>query len=189
MILRNQVQAMPCVPRAIVGRLLVVLRTPSGPVVARRQAHNAVLRSGAEMLAAMFRGEAGAAPTGFAVGLSDEPPAPPFDPTPPVVLRPDNTQGILRPAAALAPDAMTVTVLAEEMLVRVAVRATLPADAGVSPDGKEVAVDIAEACLGVLAPDGQSLSRIYNRVVFDAVPKTALHELALFWEVDFPYGA
>ena len=45
------------------------------------------------------------------------------------------------------------------------------------------------ACLGVLAPDGQSLSRLYNRVVFDAVPKTALHELALFWEVDFPYGA
>jgi hypothetical protein len=175
--------------RMISGRLTVALRPPGGAPVLLRKAHNAVLRSGAEMLAALFRGEAGAAPTGFMVGLSDEPPAPPFDPTPPVVLRPDNTPGILRPAAALGPDAMTISVLPEDMLVRVAVRATLPADAGTSPDGPEVQVDVAEACLGVLAPDGQSLSRIYNRVVFDAVPKTAQHELALFWEVDFPYGA
>jgi hypothetical protein len=43
--------------------------------------------------------------------------------------------------------------------------------------------------LGVLTADGTGLARIYNRVVFEPVPKTEAHELALYFEVDFPYGA
>jgi len=40
----------------------------------------------------------------------------------------------------------------------------------------------------VLSEDGASLARIYNRVTFEPVPKESEHELALYWEVFFPYG-
>ena len=35
---------------------------------------------------------------------------------------------------------------------------------------------------------GESLARIYNRVVFEPIPKRRDQELAFYWEVDFPYG-
>ena len=47
---------------------------------------------------------------------------------------------------------------------------------------------LGEAALGVLAEGGESLERIYNRVVFEPIPKRSDHEVALYWEVDFPYG-
>lgn len=175
--------------RPITGRLAIALRAPGGAPLLVRRARNAVLQSGAAMLAAMFRGEAGAAPTGFAVGLDATPPGPPFASAPLTTTRPDGSPGIVRPAAALAADAISVATIADELLVRVTVRGVLPADAATSPDGPDAQVAIAEAALGVLAADGLSLSRIYNRVVFEPVPKTAAHELALFWEIDFPYGA
>jgi hypothetical protein len=49
-------------------------------------------------------------------------------------------------------------------------------------------VHIGEAALGVLAADGNSLATIYNRVVFEPVPKTRDQEMAFYWEIDFPYG-
>ena len=67
-------------------------------------------------------------------------------------------------------------------------RAVLPPGNAVDPTDPAQRVEITEASLGVLASDGASLARVYNRILFEPVPKTSAHELALFFEVDFPYG-
>lgn len=174
--------------RAIEGRLTAILRPAGGgaPVLVRR-ARNAVLREGAELLAALFTG-GGAALDGAMVGLGEEPPAPPYEGGPSITA-PDGTPRLLRPATALAPTDFTVETLPEELRVRVAVRALLPATSAVDAQDANRRVEITEASLGVLDAAGTGLARVYNRVIFEPVPKTAAHELALYFEVDFPYGA
>ena len=86
---------------------------------------------------------------------------------------------LLRPTAAIAPADCTVETIADEFRVRVTVRALLPAANAVDPTDPAARVEITEASLGVLDGPGTGLARIYNRVVFEPVPKTDAHELAL----------
>lgn len=169
------------------GRLTLELRRPGGPVLLRRHARNAVLRGGAELLADLFRGAAATPINGAMVGVGDEPPNPPYESGPTAGTA--EAPRLLRPTAPIAPADLTVETLADEFRVRLTARALLPAANAVDPEDPAARVEITEASLGVLAADGLSLARLYNRVVFDPVPKTDAHEIALYFEVDFPYGA
>jgi hypothetical protein len=173
----------------IEGRVIVTLRQAGDPrPLLVRQGRNAVLRSGAELLAALFTDGATSPVNGVMVGLGEEPPNPPYD-AGPTVTGPGGAALLLRPTAVIQPADRTVTTLASEFKVRVAVRALLPATNAVDPIDPANRAEITEASLGVLTPDGTGLAHVYNRVVFEPVPKTNAHELALYFEVDFPYGA
>ena len=174
--------------KSIEGRLRLVLRRPGGPILMQRRARNTVMRSGAELIAALFRGEASTPINGVAVGIDNTPASPPYETAGLTTTHPDGSPAVQQAAVSLAPDVMRVEVLPEEFKVRVTVRSVIPESAAVSPDPDDPRVMIGEAALGVLAADGQSLERIYNRVVFEPVPKTSEHEMALYWEIDFPYG-
>jgi hypothetical protein len=173
----------------IEGRATAILRPSGGgaPLLIRRS-RNAVLRGGAELLAALFAGAAATPINGAMVGIGEEPPNPPYE-AGPVLTDGANVVRLLRPAAAIAPADFTVETIAAEFRTRVTIRALLPAENAVDPTDAATRVEITEAALGVLDAAGTGLARIYNRVVFEPVPKTNAHELALFFEVDFPYGA
>ena len=173
----------------IVGRLRLEVRDRAGIVHARRRARNSVMQGGAELVADLFRGAAATPVNGMAVGLSSEPPAVPYTATTLTTTNPDGTVALARFAIPLAANAMAVEVLAGLFKVRVRVRGVVPADAANSTDVKAATVQIGEAALGVLAADGLSLARLYNRVVFEPVAKARDQELALYWDIDFPFGA
>lgn len=163
------------------GIMWLELRRPGGPVVLHRQAHNTVLRSGAELLAAVFAAQHTGGITGMAVGTSPDPVAAPYELNTLVTTDPSGAALLQGPTTvALAPDAFQIDTLTEERRVRVSVRAVLPPEAALGTVG--------EAALGVLAPGGSQLSHIYNRVVFEPLLKNDQHELALYWEISFPYG-
>ncbi|WP_428264580.1 hypothetical protein [Haliangium sp.] len=173
--------------RAIRGRVTVELRGPDGRLVTRRRANNTVMRTGAELLGDLLRGDAGAI-DGFAVGLDGEPSAPPYESTGLTTTTPGGDPLLENAVAPIATDQFEVETLAAEFLVRVRVRGVLAAGQAVSPDPDENTVFLGEAALGVLSEDQASLARIYNRVVFEPIPKSRDHELSLYWELDFPYG-
>jgi hypothetical protein len=168
------------------GTLTIELRAPGGEVALRRRARNTVVRGGAEVVAGLFAGTLTTPVNGMAVGTNAQPLAPPYDLKGLAVV--DETgQALSGPTAvAIAASDVQVTTLASEMRVLVSVRGVLPKEAALAHDGGTSFVS--EAALGVLAPDGKSLARIYNRVIFDPVPKGKEHELALYWEISFPYG-
>jgi hypothetical protein len=172
----------------IIGRLRLEVRDARGRVVERRAAGNSVMRSGAALVADLFRGAVATPVNGMAVGISAEPPAAPYDSTALTTTNSDGTPALTRFAVPIAADAMAVEVLSDLFKVRVRVRAVVPADAANSPDAQAISVEIGEAALGVLAADGQSLATLYNRVVFEPVAKTRDQELALYWDIDFPFG-
>lgn len=147
--------------------LRVELRGRDGELVALRQASNAVLQSGAGLLARLFSGQ-GAAITHMAVGTSDAPETEAFSTTELA----DVTEVALAAEAFQieAPDAV-------RRVVRVRVRGTVPPAAAVGT--------LREAALMSRAADNVAL---YNRVVFAPIDKGDDHELTLFWEVAFPYG-
>lgn len=175
--------------RMIQGRLRLQLRdAASGRVVAERRACNTVLRSGAELVAALFQGSIATPVNGMAVGLDPTPAEPPYDSTGLRTEAPDGTVLLQRAASALAADAIASSIDTVEFKVRLTVHGVIPADRAISPDATVRSVDIGEAALGVLAENGESLARIYNRVVFEPIPKRRDQELAFYWEVDFPYG-
>jgi len=122
------------------------------------------------------------------VGIGEEPANPPYE-AGPTITDGAGVVRLLRPVAAIAPADCTVATIADEFRVRVTVRALLPAINAVDPTDPATRVEITEASLGVLDGPGTGLAQIYNRVVFEPVPKTDAHELALYFEVDFPYGA
>lgn len=177
----------PIVRPRIEGRVTVVLRLPGGQPLAVRRGRNAVLRGGAELLAALFTGAATTPINGVMVGVGDDPPNPPYEQGP-TVQRADGTVLLVRPTGTVAATDLTVTAVPGEFTVRVTARAVLPPGNAVDPTDPAQRVEITEASLGVLASDGASLARVYNRILFEPVPKTSAHELALFFEVDFPYG-
>ncbi|MCC6717389.1 MAG: hypothetical protein IT555_05855 [Acetobacteraceae bacterium] len=153
-----------------------------------RHSRNAVLRGGGELLAALFSGAAATPINGAMVGIGEEPANPPYE-AGPTITDGAGVVRLLRPVAAIAPADCTVATIADEFRVRVTVRALLPAINAVDPTDPATRVEITEASLGVLDGPGTGLAQIYNRVVFEPVPKTDAHELALYFEVDFPYGA
>ncbi len=172
----------------IEGRLRLVVREPGGRTIAVRTAVNTVMRSGAELLAALVSGTLTTPINGMAVGIDPTPPCPPYEAAALVATAPDGTAVLQLAACAIDPSAIQTAVLADELKVRVSLRSAIGPNRAVSPDDKVAAVEIGEAALGVLASDGNSLVKIYNRVVFEPVPKTRDQELALYWEIDFPYG-
>lgn len=173
---------------SIDGRLHIVLRRPGGSFLVQRHARNTVMRSGAELIAALFRGEVNTPINGVAVGIDNTPASPPYEMVGLTTTHPDGSPAVQQAAVPIPPDVMRVEVLPEEFKIRVSVRSIIPESAAVSPDPEDPRVMIGEAALGVLSADGQRLERIYNRVVFEPVPKTSEHEMALYWEIDFPYG-
>jgi hypothetical protein len=173
----------------IIGSLAIELREPDGTVVLRRTARNSVMRGGAELIADLFRGTAATPVNGMAVGLSSEPSAPPFDSSALTTTNPDASPALTRFAIPLAPDATSVTVLEDALKVRVRVRGLVPADFAQNADTTQTSVAIGEAALGVLAADGASLARLYNRVAFEPIQKEQDQEIALYWDIDFPFGS
>jgi hypothetical protein len=175
--------------RHIEGRLLLVVRDEAGKEIASRQTHNVVMRSGAELLAALFSGSLVTPVNGVAVGIDPTPASPPYEALKLTVTTPDGTPVLQLGATALVPADVTAEVLSNDLKVRVSMRTVIGPNRAVSPDPEVRSVHIGEAALGVLAADGNSLSTIYNRVVFEPVPKNRDQEMAFYWEIDFPYGA
>ena len=173
----------------IIGTLRLEVRDAQGRLVRARSASNSVMQGGAALVADLFCGAAATPVNGMAVGISSEPPAPPYDSIALTTTNGDGTAALTGFAVPLVTDAMTVEVLADLFKVRVRVRAVVPAEAANSTDPQAASIDIGEAALGVLAADGLSLARLYNRVVFEPVAKTRDQELALYWDIDFPFGS
>lgn len=143
------------------------LRDADGRLLAERHAANAVLRSGATLLARLFAAR-GNGISHMAVGTSDAPESEAFAT---IALE----AGVEVPVPA---DAFTIDEPdAVRRVVRVRVRTTVPAADAVGT--------LREAAL--VSRDGE-VSTLYNRVVFAPIDKGNDHELTLFWEIAFPFG-
>lgn len=160
------------------AKLRVELRSHAGELLEVREAHNAVMQSGARLVADLFAGR-GTPITHMIVGTSDTPETSSFSTAtlanesvggdPPLVAPVDTPI----PAEAFSDPEIDET----RRLIRIRLRGTLPAAAAV---GK-----IREAGLVARSDAGDVL---YNRVIFAPINKGDDHELTLFWEVTFPYG-
>ena len=148
--------------------LRMELRTIDGRLVESREARNAVLRGGADILAKLFSGQ-GSGITHMAIGTSDAPEGDTFGTT---TLA--DTVEVAIPVEAFHIDPPDPV----KRIVRVRVRATVPADQALADSVREAAL---------VSRKGDSAT-LYNRVVFAPIQKTTDHELTLFWEVAFPYG-
>src|SRR5215218_8029118 len=144
--------------------LQLELRDRNGTVVARRRAHNAVLKTGADLIARLFAGQ-GTPITHMAVGTSDTEP----DAVTRTALRNEAVGGVPALEGHIDDDAT-------RRVVRIRFHATLPESAAVGT--------VREAGLISRDADGDVL---YNRVIFAPFQKGDDHELTLFWEVSFPY--
>lgn len=171
------------------GKLRVELREPGGPTLLRREACNTVARSGAALLAALFTGTQSGGVDGVAVGSSELPNGPPYEIDALTTSTPGGDPLISANATRIDPEEFEVEVVAEEFRVRVSLRTLIPAGVAVHPDPEVASVRVGEAALGVLNGDESGLEQIYNRVVFEPFEKGRNHEIALYWEISFPYGA
>lgn len=166
--------------RRIEGRVTAVLRAADGTELTRREASNTVLRSGAELVAAVLTGQAGArALNGVTVGANGAPTAPPYALT---GLSPTAVDGAVTGTlvVALEPSAFTVETQVDRLRVRIGARAVLPPGTGTGT--------IREAALGTLAEGGGSLATLYNRVILEPIEKASDQELTLYWDIFLPYG-
>lgn len=166
--------------------LTVELVRPGGSVLARRRAHNTVFASGANLVGELLFGRVATPVNGMGVGTNAQPSSAPYDSATLDTTDETGTPLVGPVAVALDPESVVLRTEPDDLRVRVTLRAVVPAAGANAADGGPVR--IAEAALGVLAEDGRSLARVYNRVTFEPVPKEPEHELALYWEVFFPYG-
>ena len=149
-----------------------------GTLLEVRQAHNAVMRSGAQLIANLFSGK-GKGITHMGVGTSDAIESEAYD----TVKLSNLAVGDLAPLAGdieapIPPDSFSAPVIDDtKRVVRVKLRGTLPAPAAVGT--------IREA--GLISKDDAG-EVLYNRVTFAPITKGNDHELTMFWEVSFPYG-
>jgi hypothetical protein len=153
------------------------LRTTTGTLVTTRAGHNSVMRAGADLIARLFAGT-GTPITHMGVGISDAPETDAFSTT----ALTNSAGGGREPLtgsveAAIPAEAFSLETDETKRIVRVRVRATLPADAAIGT--------IREA--GLVAR-GQAAAVLYNRITFSPFLKGNDHELTLFWEITFPYG-
>jgi hypothetical protein len=172
----------------IAGRLYLTVYDSLHQQVCERQIRNTVMRSGAELIAALFSGAVSTPVNGIGVGIDNTPSSPPYEATTLTTTFPDGTPALEQATIALDPGALKASVVANEFKVRVSVHAVIPATHAISPNPDDPRVLISEAALGILAEDSNSLSKLYNRVVFEPIPKTSDHVITLYWEIDFPYG-
>lgn len=159
--------------RAIVE---ILLRDRGGHILARRAASNAVMRSGAGLVARAFAGQ-GPGITHMGVGNSDAADPDDFSLA---ALSNDGVAGenlVGATEVAIAADAFQFVPDAARRVMVVRVRATLANAAAVGT--------VREA--GLLARNDAGAT-LYNRVTFAPFAKGGDHELTLFWEVAFPYG-
>ena len=152
------------------GRLRLAVYDRDGSVQTRH-ATNLVLQSGAEVVAALFAGIAGAAPIdSVGVGFGQE-----GADVGATALTPPADASI--PAAALvtpvAAGDFAINTDADARFVRVSV-------APVFKPTVELP-DVTEA--GLLAGD-----RLYNQVLFEPVTLHVGQDVTFFWEIDFPFG-
>jgi len=147
--------------------LRVELRRTDGGLITVREGHNAVLRSGAGLLANMFAIKSTGI-THMALGTSDTPETQDFTST-----------ALTNPTEVpITPDAFQIDPPDPvKRVVRVRLQGTVPAATSLGT--------VREA--GLVAHNGATVS-LYNRVVFAPIDKAAGHELTLFWEVGFPFG-
>lgn len=156
------------------GRIRLELKATNGETVEVREASNAVMRAGGQLVARLFTGQ-GKPITHMGVGTSD---APEPDTFATVSLSNDAGSPLSGGTeAAIPPEAFVIDLDETRRVVRVRVRATLPLAAAVGT--------VREA--GLLSRDGAN-AVLYNRVTFAPIPKGNDHELTMFWEVNFPYG-
>jgi hypothetical protein len=159
------------------ARLRIELKDRSGETLAVREAHNAVMQAGAQLIARLFAGQ-GSPITHMGVGTSD---APESDEYATAALT-NAAVGDIPPLtgatdASIPPEAFSLETDTVHHVVKVRVRGTVPPDAAVGT--------VREA--GLLSrSDGTTV--LYNRITFAPVAKGSDHELTLFWEVSFPYG-
>ncbi|MBP0445838.1 hypothetical protein J8J14_13745 [Roseomonas sp. SSH11] len=156
--------------------LLLLLRDHRGRPIGQRRAANAVMRSGAGLVARAFAGQ-GAGITHMGVGNSDAAEPEDFSRE---ALRNEGVEGERLAGAtevAIPPEAFQFVNDATRRVILVRLRATLPDAAAVGT--------VREAGLLSRKADGATL---YNRVTFAPLAKGDDHELTLFWEVAFPYG-
>ena len=170
----------------IQGFLHIDMRDRDGRSVLTRRARNTVVRSGAEIVAGLFSGQASTPVNGMAVGTNAEPISAPYELGALNGLDEAGAALVGALAVAISPENVKVETLASDQRVRVAIRGVLPAGAARAADGQTVM--IGEAALGVLNADASGLASIYNRVVFEPIPKGKDHELVFYWEIIFPYG-
>ncbi len=159
------------------GRLHMELIGPDGRTLAVRDGHNAVMRTGGDLVARLFAG-LGAPITHMAVGTDDTPESGDFATT----ALSNAAVGDIPPLAGateagIPSDAFSFETDAARRVVKVRARATLPAAAAVGV--------VREAGLISRGLDGATL---YNRITFAPITKGDDHELTMFWEVSFPYG-
>lgn len=161
------------------GRLHLEVRTPDGAVQTARRARNTVMRSGANLVATLFAGQ-GTPVTHMGVGTSDADP----DSVTTAALT-NEAVGDQPPlqgdaAVAIPPGVFAFETDDVRRVVRVRLRATLPAGAAVGT--------LREAGLLARPAEGDDADVLYNRVTFAPVSKGDDHELTMFWEVEFPFG-
>ena len=158
------------------AQLRVELADRSGRIIATRQAHNAVMREGAKLIARLFTGEQ-VPITHMVVGTSDEPESDTYNTL--ALANPTDGPDMLKGGvtATIPQESMLTSIDEPRRLVVVRVRGTMPDTAAVGR--------IREAGLMARTEDGDIL---YNRVTFAPIDKGDDHELSLFWEVTFPYG-
>jgi hypothetical protein len=156
------------------AKLHVELTDKNGELVAVRDATNAVMQAGAQLVARLFAGQ-GAPITHMGVGTSDAEETDAFS----TLTLANGGDAPLTGAteAAIPPEAFTFEVDTVHRLIKVRLRGTLPAAAGIGL--------VREA--GLLSRSGET-GVLYNRVTFAPISKGNDHELTLFWEVSFPYG-
>jgi hypothetical protein len=159
------------------GRIRMELRDARGELCAVRTADNAVMQSGARLVALLFAGQAKAGITHLGVGTSG---AAETDKYATVALSNDGDGKLVGlTEAAIPPEAITVDPPDEaSRTVKVRIRATLPSGAAVGT--------VREA--GLIARTSATEAILYNRVTFAPLQKGGDHELTMFWEVAFPYG-
>lgn len=151
------------------GRLLLLVRSPQGRILARRQAHNLVLRQGAVIIARLFSGQPDVKPINqIQVGFAKEAATPEITS---LTLPPgDIPLGDLR--SPIAP-ANFVIATDKPGLVQVTVSAVFKPTVELQ--------DVSEA--GLLSGE-----LLYNQVVFEPVTLKVGQDVTFFWEVDFPFG-
>ncbi len=160
------------------AELRIELKSATGETLEIRHAHNAVMRSGAELIASLFTGQ-GAPITHMGVGTSASPETDAFateqltnDASDGGTPLGGDTEAPLPVDSFLPPEIDEV-----RRVVRVRLRGTLPPSAAIGV--------VREAGL-ISRTDDRAV--LYNRVTFAPISKGDDHELTLFWEVTFPYG-
>jgi len=151
-------------------------------VVDVRQAKNAVMQAGADLVARLFAGS-GSPITHMGVGTNDAPESDAYN----TETLTNEAVGDLEPLvgdteAPIPADAFDIELDEAKRLVRVRVRGTLPAAAAVGTVREAGLISRSDDDSGDISPV------LYNRVTFAPITKGDDHELTMFWEVTFPYG-